>query len=122
MPKAAFLLFLFLAVPTTAHAQPAEPDDALERRVARAERLMRVGNAGFASISAITLVGEVQGYDQTWIKVATVASLGAIVTGFVGRKMKRDAEREIAARESRHTVAVAPLGGAGVAGVYALRW
>ncbi len=84
--------------------------------------MAKVGDAGLAAIAVLGLAGEVKGYDdKLWMKIGVTASVGAIVVGIVGRKLKRDAARE---RESanRHVVSVAPLRGSGVAGVYAFTW
>lgn len=114
------LMVAIFVFPTLAAGQELDVSAELDRRSARADRMIRVGDAGLAAIALLGLVGEVDGYDdKLWMKAGVTAGLGAIVTGIVGRKLKRDVERE---RKSRHAVAVAPLGGSGVAGVYSFRW
>lgn len=120
MRVVASLMVAIFAFPTLAAGQELDVSAELDRRSARADRMIRVGDAGLAAIALLGLAGEVGGYDdKLWMRTGVTASLGAIVTGIVGRKLKRDVERE---RKNRHAVAVAPLGGSGVAGVYSFSW
>lgn len=96
----------------------------IDSRLARAETMVQIGNAGFGAIAVLALAGESGKYsDSTWMRVGTAASVGAIVTGFIGRKLRRDANRD---RDSlpRKSLAVTPLvgGGGGVIGSYSLQW
>ena len=118
-----FPLVAILLIPMSASGQEPPAEDDLDRRIARAEWMMKVGGAGLVGISILSFVPDETVYDDVGWRVGVTASLGAFVTGLVGVKLKRDAEREREERNARrHSVAVVPLGGSGVAGVYALRW
>lgn len=90
-----------------------------DERLKTADRLIRVGDAGWTAMGVLALVGEARGYDETWVRVGLAAGVGAIVTGIMGRKLKRDVER--AGR--RHKVSVSlPASGKGVAGAWTMTW
>lgn len=124
----ASLLVAVMLFPAAAAGQESGvSDDELERRISRANWMIEIGRFGCAGLGALTLAGTLAGeshYDKTWMLVGNIAGIGATVTGFVGRRMKSNAIREREKRESRrqHVVSVAPLPGAGVAGVYAVMW
>ena len=123
MRMTACLVAMILLIPTLARGQEPPADEDLDRRIARAEWMGKVGTVGLAGVTLLPIFGEEQGHGQLWWRVGMLASIGSVVTGLVGVKLKRDAEREREERNARrHSVAVVPLGGSGVAGVYALRW
>lgn len=90
-------------------------------RLDTANRMMRVGDAGWATLGILALVGEARGHDETWLRAGLVAGVGAAVTGILGRRLKRKVER--ADRENVVSIALPPpSSGKGVVGIWAVRW
>ena len=92
-----------------------------DARLKKAGRMIRVGEAGYATLGILALVGEARGHDETWLRAGLVAGVGAVVTGILGRRLKRKAER--AGRENVVSIALPPpSSGKGAVGIWTVRW
>lgn len=90
-------------------------------RLKTANRMIRIGDAGWTTLGVLALVGEARGHDETWLRVGLAAGVGAAVTGILGRRIKRNVER--AERENVVSITLPPpSSGKGVVGTWAIRW
>ncbi len=90
-----------------------------DTRLETADTMIRIGDVGGAAVCILALTGEVRGYDETWLRIGLAAGVGAVVTGIIGRRLKRNTERA----DRQHMVSVSlPASGRGVAGAWTIRW
>lgn len=118
MAKVVACLVVALLVPVGAQAadEPAE-----DPRLKTANRMMRIGDAGWTTLGVLALVGEARGHDETWLRVGLAAGVGAAVTGILGRRLEGKVERA----ERQNVVSITlppPSSGKGVVGIWAIRW
>lgn len=80
-----------------------------------------IGEAGWATMGILALVGEARGHDETWLRAGLVAGAGAVVTGILGRRLKRKVGR--AGRDNVVSIALPPpSSGKGAVGIWTMRW
>ena len=118
----AMLALTLLMVPVGAEAadEPVKAGASVkDARFKTANRMIRIGDVGWATLSALALTGEARGYDETWLRVGLAAGVGAVVTGIMGRRLKSRAEG--AERQSVMSISLPPSG-RGVGGAWSLSW